>query len=246
MIRVVRPATPPTVLAVEGRQKQQEHCAAHAAGEREFQFDTAIYGNEDVKSALVEMHRGKCCYCESHVRHVTPGTIDHFRPKAASQQNVGEPLLRPGYYWLAYEWENLLFACPTCNHTKRNLFPLRDATLRAMSHSEPLAREDSLLLDPSKDDPAEFISFREEFAFPLDDNDRGRTTIEILKLNDRKDLVEQRRDRIQTLRALAAIVVAMPQSQEASVAQQILNEANMDAAEYAAMSRAFLQQISAG
>ena len=242
MIRVMRPATPPTVLAVEGRQKQQEHCAAHAAGEREFQFDAAIYGHEDVKQALVDMQHRKCCYCEAYVRHITPGTIDHYRPKAASQQGVGEPLIRPGYYWFAYEWENLLFACPTCNQTKRNLFPLRDASRRSTSHTDAHEREEPLLLDPSRDDPAEFISFREEYAFPLEDNLRGRTTIEVLKLNDRNDLVERRREKLQTLRLLERVVAAMPpQSHEAAAAQQFLNEARSDPAEYAAMSRALLR-----
>jgi uncharacterized protein (TIGR02646 family) len=240
MIRVVRPATPPTVLAVEGRRRQEEHCAAHAAGEREFQFDAAIYGHEAVKQALVDMQHRKCCYCESYVRHVTPGTIDHYRPKAASQQSAGEALTRPGYYWLAYEWENLLFACPTCNQTKRNLFPLDDTTRRARSHTDPLAREEPLLIDPSKNDPAEFISFREEFAFPLEDNLRGRTSIAILKINDRKDLVERRREKLQILRALKRIVTAIPQSPEAADAQQILNDFKADTGEYAAMSRTSL------
>ncbi len=242
MIRVSRPAIPPAVLATEGRSRHQEHCAAYDAGTREFQFDSKIYGHEDVKRTLVAMHHGKCCYCESFVRHTSPGTIDHYRPKSASQQRAGEPFIRPGYYWLAYDWENLLFSCPVCNQTyKRNLFPLRDAAQRALSHSNSLAAEDALLLDPTRDNPVEFISFREEFAFPLEDNLRGRTTIEVLGLNDRIDLVERRREKIQILRVLQRVVAIMPQSQEALDAQQILNRAKMDAGEYAAMCRAFLQ-----
>ena len=242
MIRVIRPVPPPTVLSVEGRSKYQEHCAAYAAGTREFEFEPKIYGHEVVKMALVAMHHGKCCYCESFVRHTSPGTIDHYRPKAASQQRVGDPLIRPGYYWLAYDWDNLLFSCPECNQTyKRNQFPLRDAAQRALSHLDSLAVEDALLIDPSKENPVEFISFREEFAFPLEDNLRGHTTIEMLGLNDRIDLVERRREKIQVLRALQGVVTLIPQSQEASDAQQILNKAKLDSGEFAAMSRAFLQ-----
>jgi len=242
MIRVLRPATPPAVLAVEGNSRQQEHCAAYDGGAREFEFDAKIYGHEEVKRALVAMHHGKCCYCESHVRHISPGTIDHYRPKAASQQGVGTPFIPPGYYWLAYDWENLLFSCPACNQTyKRNLFPLRDAAQRALSHLNSLALEDALLINPSKDDPVEFISFHKEFAFAFEDNLRGATTIEILRLNDRPDLVERRREKIQILRALQSVVTLMPQSQEALDAQQILNRAKMVTGEYAAMSRAFLQ-----
>ncbi len=111
----------------------------------------------------------------------SPGTIDHYRPKAASQQRMGDPYFRPGYYWLTYNWENLLFLCPTCNQSyKRNLFPLLDETRRAFSHLHSLALEVPLLIDPSKEDPADFISFRDEIAFALEDNLRGRTTIATL------------------------------------------------------------------
>ncbi len=241
MIRVFRPPAPPPVLAVEGLLKTQEHCAAYTAGEREFQFDSAIFGHQDVKRVLVAMHHGKCCYCESHVRHISPGTIDHYRPKAASRQRAGDAFIRPGYYWLAYQWENLLFSCPACNQIyKRTQFPLRDPTRRALSHLHPLAQEEALLIDPSKDDPAQFMSFREEFAFALEDNLRGRTTIEILALNDRDELVEQRRKKIQPLRLMRSIA-QMPQSQVATDAQRFLNDAVMDTGEYAAMSRVFLQ-----
>jgi len=101
--------------------------------------------------------------------------------------------------------------------------------------------EEALLIDPSKDNPAEFISFREEYAFPVNDNLRGRTTIEILQLNDRDDLVERRRERIRVIRVLQAVVAKMPDSQEASEAQQVLDQAKTDSGEYAAMSRVFLQ-----
>jgi uncharacterized protein (TIGR02646 family) len=241
MIRVFRPAAP-AVLTVEGISKSQEHCEAYTSGAREFEFDQRIYGHEGVKQALVTMHHGKCCYCESHVRHISPGTIDHYRPKAASQQKTGASFIRPGYYWLAYNWENLLFSCPACNQTyKRNQFPLRDEAQRALSHLDALVREEALLIDPSTDNPAEFISFREEYAFACEDNLRGRTTIEILGLNDRPDLIERRRENLTTLRLIRSIVTLMPQSQEASDAQQYLNEAMTDTSVYAAMTRVFLQ-----
>jgi hypothetical protein len=88
--------------------------------------------------------------------------------------------------------------------------------------------------------------FDEEFAFPLDDNLRGHTTIEVLKLNDRPDLVERRRERMRTLRLMRDVVNLMPQSPLASDARQILNEARLDSGEYAAMSRVFLQTHPTG
>lgn len=242
MIRVIRPAAPPAVLAVEGIAKSQEYCDAYANGTRDFQFDSTIYGHAAVKQSLVDMHHGKCCYCESKVRHTGPGTIDHYRPKAAAQQQVGVPLTRPGYYWLAYDWENLLFECVACNQThKRNLFPLQNDAQRALSHLHPLNQEIPLLIDPSRENPVDFISFHEEYAFELNGNLRGRITIQILALNDRPDLVEQRREKITVLRNIRNIVRLLPETPEALEAQQFLNDAVLDTAQYAAMSRVFLQ-----
>ena len=71
---------------------------------------------------------GKCAYCESRIAENQPGDIEHFRPKNAvkdiNNQNVeinrghgNEP--HPGYYWLAYSWQNLLPACRDCNSITR-------------------------------------------------------------------------------------------------------------------------------
>jgi len=155
---------------------------------------------------------------------------------------VGASLIRPGYYWLAYHWENLLFSCVACNQThKRNLFPLRDEAQKAHSPRDPFDLEDLLLIDPCRENPEAFISFRAEFAFAVDGNLRGLTTIGVFALNDRPDLIEQRRETIRILQILQEIVIALPQSPVAADARQWLNEAVMDRAEYAAMSRAFLR-----
>jgi 5-methylcytosine-specific restriction endonuclease McrA len=78
---------------------------------------------------------GKCAYCEAPIRDYQPGDVEHFRPKAGvSDENGqavflfdeegqvqvgadGKPVEHPGYYWLAYEWTNLLPACAKCNQT---------------------------------------------------------------------------------------------------------------------------------
>jgi uncharacterized protein (TIGR02646 family) len=241
MIRVLRPGATPSVLATDGVKAAQQHSTDYAAGVREFKFEAAIYGHETVKQALVAMHRVNCAYCESKVRHTGPGTIDHYRPKAAVQQAAGAPFIRPGYYWLAYQWENLSFSCVACNQKKRNLFPLRDDRQRAHSHLDPLEREAPLLIDPSRENPEDFISFRAEYAFALEGNPRARITIEVLALNDRYDLVEQRRKIIRILQTFQKIIISWPESQAAADARQYLNEAVMDTGEYAAMCRAFLR-----
>src|SRR4051812_33987010 len=116
MIRVRRPPAVPAVLRTRGVPAGQAFCSAYNAnpadyqsGAEKFPFDAEIYGAEEVKTALRIAQHDKCCFCESKVPHISPGDIEHFRPKAAVRQRPDGPLLRPGYYWLTYEWTNLFF-----------------------------------------------------------------------------------------------------------------------------------------
>ncbi len=66
------------------------------------------------------MFHGKCAYCESSIIAVCPGDIEHFRPKGRYEYITSEGKQakhKPGYYWLAADWDNLLLACPFCNQT---------------------------------------------------------------------------------------------------------------------------------
>lgn len=107
----------------------------------------SIYSDKSVRKVLVKMTNGKCAYCESKITAIYNGDVEHFRPKAGYKNRSEEELSQMGYYWLAAEWENLLFACPFCNQTnsheifedgtikeivlgKLNQFPLLSETYR--------------------------------------------------------------------------------------------------------------------
>ncbi len=77
-------------------------------GAIQFQFKKSIYANKVVKDALVVAQHSKCAFCESAFLHVAFGAVEHFRPKSGVKQRASDPLSRPGYFWLAYEWSNLL------------------------------------------------------------------------------------------------------------------------------------------
>lgn len=79
----------------------------------------SVYSGKSVRKTLIKMFRGKCAYCESKITAIYNGDIEHFRPKGKIQN--ANPS-RPGYFWLASEWENLLFACPFCNQTNTHEF----------------------------------------------------------------------------------------------------------------------------
>ncbi len=212
---------------------------SYESGRKSFDFDPDIYGHETVKQALLEAQHGKCAFCESKLTHIAYGDVEHFRPKGGWRQEEEEPLRRPGYYWLAYEWANLFLACTLCNQRfKRNLFPLGTPARRARSHSEEVSAEDPLLLDPAVDDPEAFISFREEVPYAVGGSARGEATIHLLGLG-REALAERRRDRLAYVKALQKLIkLGAP---EATEARKLLQRMQQDSAEYAAMVRAFLR-----
>ena len=73
-----------------------------------------VYSDDSVRKTLLKMFHGKCAYCESKITAIYNGDVEHFRPKGEIKEANPK---KPGYYWLAADWENLLFACPFCNQT---------------------------------------------------------------------------------------------------------------------------------
>lgn len=243
MIRIRRPAVTPNALLANGRQRRDEHIADHARGESSFTFDRDVYGHVEVKAALRGAQHDKCGFCESKVSHVAFGDVEHFRPKAAYRRTRGEALISPGYFWLAYEWTNLLFACEPCNRRyKGSLFPLVDEATRVRTPTDDLGQETPMFIDPTAEDPTTHIGFREEFPYAIGGSARGEATWRALGL-DRAELAERRRERLETVRLLRRAAGALKRKRDAaskSLAKEI--ETNLeqwveDSAEYAAMFR---------
>lgn len=64
------------------------------------------------KDALSAETFGKCAYCEASVKDVAYGDVEHYRPKSK-------------YWWLAYCYDNYMFACTICNQVhKSDHFPV--------------------------------------------------------------------------------------------------------------------------
>ena len=90
---------------------------------------SSIYKRKSIKDAYLAgkdgFFFGKCAYCESYIVDFQHGDIEHFRPKKGvtdENDNVvfikdenGQQNPHPGYYWLAYDWTNLLLSCTACN-----------------------------------------------------------------------------------------------------------------------------------
>ena len=207
MRRIRKPATVPEILKDGGTEQTRKDCEAYdqnsnkfRSGLTKFPFYARIYAAESVKETLKRAQYGKCCYCESKFLSTSYGAVEHFRPKRGVQQNERQDLQYPGYYWLAYDWNNLLFSCERCNTShKRNLFPLLDETKRAVSHHDDITKERPLLINPAQEDPRKHLHFLGEAV--IGDTDKGRQTIRTLCLM-RKDLRNERRSHLSILKTL--------------------------------------------
>ena len=142
---------------------------------------------------IIDQH-AKCCFCESKFSENSYGDVEHYRPKRAYRIAGARSLTYPGYYWLAYIWDNLMFSCEICNRKyKRNDFPLGAENTRKPwhGHVNVLGNEDSLLINPNADDPTRDFRFEGEVPVPVNGSLRGQTSIKAYGLerlnNDRMD-----------------------------------------------------------
>jgi uncharacterized protein (TIGR02646 family) len=234
MIQITKPAAPKKLLT-DGKTETEKNKRLYENGVIDFDIKKNIYGHQTVKNALTTAQYQKCCFCE---RKTEIGDIEHLRPKNAYQQKEGKSLSKPGYYWLAYEWENLFFCCEKCNRSyKRNLFPLADESKRAKSHLDHINREEPLFINPETENPEEFIEFIGIHPQAINNNARAKTTIKRTGI-DRPFLDERR---LTTYKAMKVIymLINSPNIDQATKneLQQLLNEATQNSAEFASMIR---------
>ena len=113
---------------------------------------------QHVRTDLRRMQFCKCCYCE-HECLLQYNDVEHYRPKARADRGLGQPT--HGYWWLAWNWDNLMFACPGCNRSGKNdLFPLDHGSVPLVPENQPPGGERPLLIDPASEDPVQHIQFQ--------------------------------------------------------------------------------------
>ncbi len=197
------------------RKRAEEFFALPENKEKKMHPEFKAYKNKKVAKALVDLFNGKCAYCESTYMVASPTDIEHYRPKSAVM--VDGKLKRPGYYWLAADWENLLPSCIDCNRIRQhnivgigplklgkgNRFPL-DMNLedrKDLELSPGVEQEEKrLLLDPCRDNPEDHLEFFEDGTVRAKKKNGGqqskigRASIEVYALL-RKPLVDERRSR---------------------------------------------------
>ena len=257
MIRVKRPE-PPQIL--KDKSKTWNNQAIKAVekavdkGEKpKYEWNSDWYGHEEVREALRELFHDKCAYCESRIRHITWDQVEHYRPKKGYGKNP-KHLKKPGYYWLGYTWTNLLLSCPRCNQPpgKANQSPVKGK--RARRPTDDVSLERPLLLDPTRDDPAQHLACDLTTGMLVERNEsaRGRATIDICKLN-RDELVDERREVITLLGQNRSLVqVCAEFISDPAAKQEALDKLKeqkgrltADTAQYLAVVRAFFAEEGA-
>jgi len=167
-----------------------------------YKFEEKVWG--DLKDWLIKnVFHNKCAYCETREPR-SPYHAEHFRPKGRVRyrekgkkrlqrgkavDETGQETDHPGYFWLAYNWHNLLPSCNYCNSAlgKNDQFPVSKAhtAVKRLTGAETLALrqqqiksqrqpeifylqpedldafEAPLLLHPYLDDPEEHLIFGE-------------------------------------------------------------------------------------
>lgn len=163
MIPVDRGTEPRALEEVRARRLPQAVNAFNVHGPGSKQLHAQLDGYDVAKQHLFLRQHKKCAYCER-----TPGLegqpVEHFRPKKHASRRVGGRHVkdRERYWWLTWTWENLLFACATCNGpaNKGNAFPLaagnsplphpvRPASIPLPLECFALTSEQPLILDPA-------------------------------------------------------------------------------------------------
>jgi uncharacterized protein (TIGR02646 family) len=248
VIRIHKPAAP-TKLIQDGSKKAEAHLQdylqdpiAYETGKKKFNFSAKIYAHSSVKIALIKAQHKKCCFCERLIGE--DGDIEHFRPKSAYRQKPKPALNYPGYYWLAYDWENLYLSCGPCNQRhKKNWFPIVSQKNRAQLNNNDCSLEMPLLINPSEENPSQHISFRGEIPYARPKSKKGETTIALLKL-DRPILNQARLNHLEMIKQLYQIIQKakyypndLDWKNVSNNAQKFLQDAILDSAEFAAATR---------
>ncbi|MER8803246.1 hypothetical protein [Mesorhizobium sp. M0998] len=190
----------------------------------------SVYKEEPVRDALRALFGTRCAYCESNYPHLAQMEVEHYRPKGGYIDEHGV-LKKPGYYWLAASWGNLLPSCIDCNRERKqhhrsrdgkivksksgkaNRFPILPGTSYATTPAA-VALERPMLLNPCEDQPHLHLQFfADGFLQPALTAEeraagRGRSTIDVCGLA-RDALVGVRREwALRTKGAMEAVLRA--------------------------------------
>ena len=204
---------------------------------------------------------GKCAYCETRIVSDQYGDMEHYRPKKAVtdehgnniriEDEKGQIIPHPGYYWLAYDWRNLLPACELCNRTnpgnknigKQNKFPVKDGFYAKSPGEEE--KEKPLLINPLLEDPEEHFVIEFKTGL-LSGDEKGKCCIDIFGLNLRSGLQKARKEAYtSTLGLIIKFFSSNDETEEKECAEDLL-DIIMGKKPYSLVGRTLIKKKSPG
>lgn len=238
MIRLTRPPSPVghTNRASNGTKKLWDVWNATGITPK---ANASIYAHSSVKESLRDTQHNKCAYCET-LNPTSHDVVEHFRPKNGWQQKRGDLLHQPAYFWLSYQWENLIFACDTCNDAahKGNLFPISNPSQRADATNPDIVNEKPLLIDPYVVNPEWYIEWNKDIPRPRKKSRKGQKSIEVFGLDKDGMMMDQRRQYLQEIEeTLALVESAAPGNMAREAVVRQLIDCLEDSAPWVAMVR---------
>jgi AAA domain, putative AbiEii toxin, Type IV TA system len=237
MIRLERRRAPAVFASQPFQQARRaaesffRRAPAERAQER-FRFETHLLRSPEVAEELWDLTRGKCAFCETKYVLSAPMGVARFRP-ASGALSLDGAFSADHYWWLAYEWENVLAACASCDQAKGNRFPVTGKRASPKAKGKQLESEQPLLLNPRRDEPQEHLVFVDTGEV-VSKTERGRVTIEVLGLN-RPGLIEARRAELTHLHAEWFLLADRAEFSAAAIAELVAPER-----EYAGLRRQFV------
>jgi hypothetical protein len=238
MIRLKREDVPvPRIFSSDEMKEERARIAAFFSRPLEARAQSSMPVNRALLSECVwpafELSKHKCAYCETPVSAASPQQTDSFRPAdgALGLEGKASP---DHYWWLAYEWGNIIPACVNCNRLKGRRFPVRGVRAQPGTTGALLRKEEPLLLDPFDDQPEQHVVFTED-GLVVSRTEQGRVTIEVLGLN-REQLVTARHAALEGMRSeLAALGITKASRQRTRLTASDLS--------FSAIRRQFFSEI---
>lgn len=259
MMHFTRPAKPPEFEEAMTRVRQRVRDAIAAGETPDFPAKWSRY-----KPAFVEAQHGKCAFCEAKVLVTGRGDVEHYRPKGevhelpVNPRSLGVQIAHAstpkgrlkgacvailGYWWLAYDWDNWLFACTCCNQDwKQTFLPMADRPrITVVEHCEH--GENPLLLHPyGGPDPVKHLAFtRDGMISARDASPWGDATIDTCGLALRPELLQGRAAVAQKVFALLDRAVNARTEQQRSQLLDELEEYCDPSAAHAGMARSIVE-----
>lgn len=192
----------------------KEYCDCLRAGKSPSKEISTRYNEDSIKERLERETNGKCAYCESKIKHISYGDIEHILPKNKAA--------RPDLY---VEWSNLTLACEQCNRSGKRTY-----------YNPQL-----LLVNPYVDEPDEHFLNMGPLIMPIKGDDRAYITKQVLKLN-RSALVEQRTERIESVEVLLNCWEKEERQSVKAILEEQLHNEYSDDKEYTSTIKEYLRQ----